>query len=275
FLTRAKEKYFNEGGERVIDIEEIVVVAKKRQSPFFATGNTGSRLHGDLSGYSSIYDALATFKELNVIGQNVTTTREYVTQGLLDPETIILFETEDAEAGEENDVSFIQTISSMDDDMLTPDVYINDRPSSIEDLGNYDMKYVERLAFVDGKAAYMLGLSAPAGAILIEVSKEGLNNTGTSSEAMARVVLKGCQKPDQFYKPKYPTIVDRLAEKKDMRSTITWEPLIHTDASGQATIAFYTADRSGMYDVILEGITDDGELCRSTKKIAVEVAPLK
>ncbi|MBQ0081011.1 MAG: hypothetical protein KBS95_05635, partial [Alistipes sp.] len=33
FLTRAKEKYFNEGGERVIDIEEIVVVAKKRQSP--------------------------------------------------------------------------------------------------------------------------------------------------------------------------------------------------------------------------------------------------
>ncbi|MBQ0080760.1 MAG: hypothetical protein KBS95_04355, partial [Alistipes sp.] len=274
FLTRAKEKYFNEGGERVIDIEEIVVVAKKRQSPFFATGNTGSRLHGDLSGYASIYDALATFKELNVIGQNVTTLKQYVSQGLVDNESIILSETNDEQAGEENDVSFIQTIPSMDDDMLTPEVYVNEKNSSIEDLGNYDMKYVERLAFVDGKAAYMLGLSAPAGAILVEVSKEGLYTTVTS-DAMARVVVRGCQKPDQFYKPKYPTIADRLAEKKDMRSTITWEPLIHTDALGQATVAFYTADRSGTYDVILEGITDDGELCRSTEKIAVEFKPLQ
>lgn len=274
FLTRAKEKYFNDGGERVIDIEEIVVVAKKRQTPFFAAGNTGSMLNGDLSRFATVYDALSTFKELDVLGRNIVTLPQYVSKGLMQNEVA----TEDidmAASGEEasTDVSVIQIADFADSDTRIPELYVNGNVSDIDAIDSYDMKFVERLAFVDGKAAYMLGISAPAGAILMEVSKEGLDNF-QASDAMARVVVRGCSKPDEFYHPKYPTFADRTNPNQDMRSTITWEPYIRTDASGQATVGFYTADHSGKYDIVLEGITDAGELCRSTSEMTVEYKAL-
>lgn len=275
FLTRAKERYFNEGGERVIDIEEIVVVAKKRQTPFFAAGNTGSMLNGDLSRFGSVYDALATFKELEVTGRTITTLPKYVSHGLAMNQASISVDGVDNDAIGDNssDVSVIQIADFADNDARIPELYINGNISDIEAIDSYDMKYVERLAFVDGKAAYMLGLSAPSGAILMEVSAEGLS-MATTSESMARVIVRACNKPDEFFHPKYPTPADRTGGNQDMRSTITWEPFIRTDALGQATVGFYTADRSGKYDVVLEGITDAGELCRSTAEIDVKFKPL-
>ena len=269
FLSRAKEKYFNDGGERVIDIDEIVVTARKRHSPFFTSGNTGSMLNGDLSRFASVYDALATFKELDVVGNTVTTRKKYIENEISISEE---FKSQiDSHFGgdEGGDVQFTMDAPSMNDDLNTPEFYVNGNVSDISFADSYDMKYVERLAFVDGRAASMLGIFAPSGAILMEVSKEGLNPV-VSSDAMARVVVRGCQKPEAFYKQKYPTPADRMSSAVDMRSTIAWEPLIRTDAAGQAVVWFYTADRSGTYDVVLEGVTDDGELCRRHSTLAVE-----
>ena len=269
FLSRAREKYFNDGGERVIDIDEIVVIARKRNSSFFASGNTGSMLNGDLSRFASVYDALATFKELDVVGQTITTKRRYIEND------VVLNEAVEHGTGEEenNEQTALTTIASMDDDLRTPELYVNGMLSDISAIDSYDMKYVERLAFVDGRGAFMLGLSAPTGAIMMEVSPEGVSKAG-DTDAMARVVVRGCQQPAEFYAPKYPTLADRLASAPDLRSTIAWEPFIRTDSLGCANISFYTADRSGKYDVVLEGITDEGELCRSHRTIAVERVPL-
>ncbi|MBQ7856364.1 MAG: hypothetical protein IJ348_04545 [Alistipes sp.] len=273
FLTRAKEKYFYEGGERIIDIDEVVVVGRKRSSGFFTTANSGSLLHGDLSRFATVYDALSTFKELNVLGNNITTVKRYV-ESELDVESAGVAETmSDDGSGEVVEESFSQVTSVFDDDLNVPELYVNGNISDINFIDSYETKYIERLSFVDGKSAYMLGLSAPAGAILMEVSQEGLYNT-VSSDAMARVVVRACQKPAAFYKPKYPTFDDRLSSVRDMRSTIAWEPVIRTNEAGLATISFYTADRSGTYDVVVEGITDEGELCRSHTNIEVEYASL-
>lgn len=265
FLSRAREKYFNDGGERVIDIEEIVVVARKRNSPFFSAGNTGTMLNGDLSRFASVYDALSTFKELDVVGQTVTTKSRYIENDVVLNEAV-----DNAQTGEEeNEQTSLTAIASMDDDLRTPELYVNGSLSDISAIDSYDMKYVERLAFVDGRGALMLGLSAPTGAIMMEVSPEGVSKGG-DTDAMARVVVRGCQKPAEFYSPKYPTLADRLASAPDLRSTIAWEPFIRTDSTGMAKVLFYTADRSGRYDVVLEGITDEGELCRTHRTIDVE-----
>lgn len=276
FLARAKEKYFYEGGERVIDIEEIVILGRKRTSPFFATGNTGSMLHGDLSRFATVYDALATFKELDILGTTITTRKEYSDRSIRAG-----FSTDDlpgfgggGDSDEVSDVSITQEIPSMEADMNTPELYVNGNISDINNIDAYDTKYIERLSFVDGRGAHMLGLSAPSGAILMEVSEEGLYNTVATSDSMARVVVRGCQTPVEFYKPKYPTLSDRLTNVQDMRSTITWEPLVRTDNSGRAIISFYTADRSGTYDIIVEGITDEGELCRHHSIIEVKAKSL-
>lgn len=271
FLTRAREKYFNEGGERVIDIEEIVVTAKKKNMPFFAMGNTGSLLNGDLTRFANVFEALTTFKELDVIGNEIHTLPRYVNKNLLEDEGI----SEGTDINDESatDVQTIQVANFANNDALVPDLYINGNISDISNIDNYDIKYVERLAFVDGKAAYMLGLHAPAGAILMEVSQEGLSQAVTS-DAMARVLVKACNKPDAFFKPKYVTAESRVTGQPDNRSTITWEPYIRTDDNGNALVWFYTADRDSTYDVVMEGITDDGELLRKVDQIKVNFKPL-
>jgi hypothetical protein len=254
FLTRAKERYFYEGGERVIDIEEIVVMGRRTHS-FFATATAGSMLHGDLSRFATVYDALATFKELDVVGMTVTTKNHYAARDL----RLSFYEDAMNQDETETDAQFIQSVPSVEQDVNVPDVYINGKLADIEDLGNYDTKYVERLSFADGKAATMLGLAAQQGAILMEVSREGMVNM-VDTDAMARVLIRGSHKPVEFYKPKYPTPDSRLTSVQDLRSTIAWEPLIRPTETGTAVINFYTADRSSEYNVILEGITDSGEL---------------
>ena len=263
FLTRAKERYFFEGGERVVDIEEIVVMAR-RSTSFFATSTAGSMLHGDLSRFATVYDALATFKELDVVGTMVTTKNHYAARDVR-----VAFEEDNRVNSEgEGDVEFLQTVPSIEQDVNVPEVYINGNVADISALGDYDTKYVERLSFADGRAATMLGLSALQGAILMEVSREGMVYT-SDTDAMARVLIRGSHKPAEFFKPKYSTATELYNGAKDMRSTIAWEPLIRPSEGGLVSVDFYTADRSGVYDVIIEGITDSGELLYSHTQLEV------
>ena len=263
FLTRAKERYFFEGGERVVDIEEIVVMAR-RSTSFFATSTAGSMLHGDLSRFATVYDALATFKELDVVGTMVTTKNHYAARDVR-----VAFEEDNRVNSEgEGDVEFLQTVPSIEQDVNVPEVYINGNVADISALGDYDTKYVERLSFADGRAATMLGLSALQGAILMEVSREGMVYT-SDTDAMARVLIRGSHMPAEFFKPKYSTATELYNGAKDMRSTIAWEPLIRPSEGGLVSVDFYTADRSGVYDVIIEGITDSGELLYSHTQLEV------
>lgn len=264
FLTRAKERYFNEGGERVIDIEEVIVTAKRRSS-FFTANTAGSMLHGDLSRFATVYDALATFKELEVIGTTVTTKQHYAARDVR-----VAFEESFGEEEEGNtDAAFLTTVPSVEQDVNVPDVYINGNVADVSDLGDYDTKYVERLSFADGRAATMLGLPAGQGAILMEVSKDGMVFS-TDSDAMARILVRGSHKPAEFFKPKYSTASELYNKAKDMRSTIAWEPLLRPAEGGKVAVDFYTSDRSGVYDVIIEGVTDNGELLYNRSQIVVQ-----
>ena len=264
FLTRAKERYFYEGGERVIDIEEIIVTARRRTT-FFSTATAGSMLHGDLSRFATVYDALATFKELEVSGTTVTTK---VAHSIRDMR--VAFEEELSPNEEDNsDVQFLQTVPTVEQDTRVPELYINGELADIDELGNYDTKYIERLSFADGNRATMLGLSASQGAILMEVSREGMVYA-TDSDAMARVLVRGSHKPVEFYKPKYPTADSRLSTVKDLRSTIAWEPLLRPTEDGRVTVDFYTADRGGAYDVVIEGITDNGQVLYYRDSAAIQ-----
>ena len=87
---------------------------------------------------------------------------------------------------------------------------------------------------------------------------------------MARVLVRGSHKPVEFYKPKYPTADSRLSTVKDLRSTIAWEPLLRPTGDGRVTVDFYTADRGGAYDVVIEGITDNGQVLYYRDSAAIQ-----
>lgn len=77
----------------------------------------------------------------------------------------------------------------------------------------------------------------------------------------------GYQLPVEFYSPQYDTAHKKESLMPDLRTTLFWKPDIKTDANGQATFTFYTSDHSGKLSIIVEGITDKGEMIREMKKI--------
>ena len=79
--------------------------------------------------------------------------------------------------------------------------------------------------------------------------------------SLARVVVSGYCKPVEFYAPDYSK--PQKEEKRDMRTTIAWMPRLRTDGMGRASMSFWSADRASNYNIILEGITAEGELCRA------------
>ncbi len=73
----------------------------------------------------------------------------------------------------------------------------------------------------------------------------------------------------QFYSPEYES--PQPAEtRNDFRSTIYWNPIVQTDSTGVARVSFFNSDETGKMQVVVEGITVDGKLCRGIGSYVVK-----
>ncbi len=72
----------------------------------------------------------------------------------------------------------------------------------------------------------------------------------------------------EFYTPKYQSRETQV--KTDFRSTIHWEPDIITNAKGEATLKFFTSDRTGNYTIIAEGSNMNGLIGFGTGKVSIK-----
>ena len=61
----------------------------------------------------------------------------------------------------------------------------------------------------------------------------------------------------EFYVPAYDKPEVKQDKTPDLRTTIYWNPIIRTDNAGKAEVSFFTADNTGTYSYILEGIGDN------------------
>jgi len=73
----------------------------------------------------------------------------------------------------------------------------------------------------------------------------------------------------KFYSPNYDTPLPDET-KKDFRSTLYWNPIVQTDSTGIANVSFYNSDQTGDVDIVVEGVTADGKLCRGIGKYKVK-----
>lgn len=80
----------------------------------------------------------------------------------------------------------------------------------------------------------------------------------------------GYQRPAEFYSPKYDTPEKCEDLLPDLRTTLFWQPNLRTDAFGNSGFSFYSADTGGNYWVVIEGITDKGEIVYDTEQIQVD-----
>ena len=71
--------------------------------------------------------------------------------------------------------------------------------------------------------------------------------------------------------PRYEVDSVRLAlqDTIDMRKTVCWNPDVRTNVAGQGSCYFTTSDSEGPYTIIIEGILQDGTVCRFKKRIVL------
>ena len=66
--------------------------------------------------------------------------------------------------------------------------------------------------------------------------------------------------PREFYAPKYENLQASDWYKPDLRALIYWEPRLIVDSLGKASATFYNADITGEVIVVVEAISENGEI---------------
>jgi len=141
------------------------------------------------------------------------------------------------------------------------------------DLDHYIM--INEIASIEilssGGNLSIYGTQASGGVMLI-TTKHGDNySTKTEKDGTITVPPKGYYQPREFYSPKYTAIQNSLSNQlADLRTTIYWNPDIITDDKGNATVEYYNSDTKGNYQLLIEGIDANGNLCRQIFNYQVE-----
>ena len=248
YMVRSKHTYYEDGGMPVIDIDAVEIVAKRIQATYdySSTLNDFNTVSGDMSRFSSIFDALQRFRQLEVIGNEVFVASSKLSASPVKETT-----------SDEEDIPDTVDINMDDKADLMPAVYVNGQLMDMGVIDAYPMSEVISVSYLDKFESMAAGMGSETGAIILHV-KDINARQKLLEESKAVVVVPGYASPVEFYAPDYLLQNDR--SKRDNRTTIAWIPSLRSNSMGDASMSFWTADRQSDYRVIIEGITDEGEL---------------
>ena len=238
----AKRNYYAEGGMRVIDIEEVVVTAKRINNYEYSSAlNDFNTISGDMTRFSSVFDALQRFRKLEIVGNSVSVRTKHIAEPEVnvDEENLVIMPTEENE------------------NERVPKVYVNGQEMDINAIDAYPMAEIISISYLDKEESLSASTGGEYGAIILQVRDINARQQFLIN-SMAEVIVPGYCPPAEFYAPDYSIASNK--EKRDNRTTIAWHPLVKSDALGGSSISFYAADRESSYRVLVEGVTNEGEL---------------
>ncbi len=232
FAERSMARYYDLKGSPVIDIDEVVVIATRPEERHTlynvnATRSVDKRTLEAFAG-SDLYAVLQTMPGVKVTGTEISIRGSH-----------------DA-----------------------PLLYVDDMQMEIGELGFISVGEVERVDLVIGPEASIFGLGASGGVILVTL-RSGIEYTSKRPPlpSMAHITPLGYKRPQQFYQPRYEVDSERERKTRDVRTTLLWQPCVKVDEQGNASVSFYTADGVSTYDVILEGVSPAGQVCRYRTRV--------
>ncbi|MFB9054152.1 hypothetical protein ACFFVB_13770 [Formosa undariae] len=89
--------------------------------------------------------------------------------------------------------------------------------------------------------------------------KKGLYGT-TRPVGIMQSSIPVFSEPLEFYAPKYETIKSSDWNTPDLRALVHWEPIVKTDNDGKASTSFYNADNEGEMMIVVEAVSEKGEI---------------
>ncbi|MDD5185418.1 MAG: TonB-dependent receptor plug domain-containing protein [Paludibacter sp.] len=227
YSLQSKEKYYTEGGLRMVNLGEVTVDAdaiKKNKENHYYSGLEGTRYTAEqLENYPgySIFNILSMMPGVRVSGESV------------------YFRNSDK----------------------PPLFLIDDIESTNDEIAYLNANDVEEISVFNGANATIFGSRGSNGVVAIALKKGYIRNDETPP-SLINISPLGYQKSREFYVPKYNIDDVRLNTPFDLRTTIYWNPKLELDSTGTAHVRFFSADKPNNYTVVLEGITNKGEICR-------------
>ena len=139
-----------------------------------------------------------------------------------------------------------------------PSYYLNGVKTTFGTLLGIRPDYVE---FIDVlKPPNTLAFALEAGGIIAVYTKEGKSlGTYIAEKKPGSISFnsQGFYTAREFFAPDY-ALGFVNSNRKDVRSTIHWEPTLETSKDANGLISFYTSDQKGTYLVEIEGVTKTG-----------------
>ncbi|MDN3689808.1 TonB-dependent receptor plug domain-containing protein [Cyclobacterium jeungdonense] len=129
--------------------------------------------------------------------------------------------------------------------------------SMLQSINQYDISRIEILKSPGNVGIYGGRGSGGVIALFTQRGPTEMEDPETGDHIIIQRV-GGFSKTRQFYSPKYGE--NTRSETPDFRSTIYWNPNVVTNENGIAKVNFFTADRSTLYRVIAEGISEKGKV---------------
>ena len=153
----------------------------------------------------------------------------------------------------------------------SPQIILDGMRTDAEAVNSIPASDVESVEVFKGAEAAIFGGSG--GAIAIYTKRADRKYKGEDrgpAPGIAIVKLPGYYQAREFYTPRYgaPTLVTPGPDPR--RITLYWNPDVRTDAKGEATIIFFTADAGGTFQAVVEGLTPAGLPVRGTTTVVVQ-----
>jgi hypothetical protein len=151
--------------------------------------------------------------------------------------------------------------------VLINDVAVEGNPADI--LSSIDPSTVETVELKTG-INVLYGSLSGSGILSVYTKKIGEGSQKYTDKNLPMNLLKvnGYSKPSTFTSPKYNGAGTNNSH--DYRTLLYWNPLVTTASeNGKVTISFFSSDMTGLYRVVVEGVTQNGKPIRSTSFLTV------
>lgn len=156
----------------------------------------------------------------------------------------------------------------------TPSLILLDgMPLGVGDLDfvkRIPMSSVAKIEILKSAAKCVIYGSQANGGVVAIYSNKGanLNSKNSYIKGVITEKLHGYSAYKEFYSPKY-TLENINTKKPDHRISLYWNPNIITK-NGKASLSFFTSDDIGIFNVFVEGITSNGEICLGTAELSID-----
>ncbi len=185
------------------------------------------------------------------IGRNSESAAHYLADNFADlrfPNSL----KENNSSGDARLVSYQQSYSAPRNNV---NISLDGTAVAMEDLKTFNMKDVLYIKFLP--KASLKGLPT-----LAITSRQALDQANIMENKTGFAVITGYTPVREFYQAKYTSLTEDF-QASDFRSTLYWNPKLHLDKSHRKTsIVFYNNDISNKFRIVIEGMNQDGKLCR-------------